>query len=50
MAAVAVLGHYSADVAALLDAVGGFVVRRLRARHLNAMSRLDHTAQVSFDP
>mmetsp|Transcript_14488 Transcript_14488/g.43795 ORF Transcript_14488/g.43795 Transcript_14488/m.43795 type:complete len:537 (-) Transcript_14488:200-1810(-) len=46
VAAVAVLGHYSADVAALLDAVGGFVVRRLRARHLNAMSRLDHTAQL----
>ena len=46
MAAAAVLGHRSPAVAALLDAVCGFVVRRLRARHLNAMSRLDHTAQV----
>lgn len=42
----ALLGHYSGEVAQLLDAVLGFAKRRIDSRHLNAVSRLDHTAQA----
>lgn len=42
----ALLGHYSGNVANALDAVLGFAKRRIDSRHLNAVSRLDHTAQV----
>ncbi len=30
----------------MLDAVGGYIVKRIRAQHLNAVSRPDHMAQV----
>lgn len=45
-AAAALLGCSSPAVMSLMDAILGFVVRRLRAGHLAAVSRLDHCAQL----